>query len=61
MMNNKEVIKGMVILFIVITGSVLTIRSCTNGETLADYANKNSIPVHAENVSDNIETIESEE
>lgn len=53
MMNNKEVIKGMVILFLVITGSVLTIRSCTNGETLADYANKNSIPVHAENVSNN--------
>lgn len=46
--NKKELIKGIVILFIVIIGFTIAIRNFSGGENLYDYAEQNNIPVHGE-------------
>lgn len=52
MNNQKELIKGIILLFIIITGFTFAIRGFTKGENLYDYAEKNNIPVHAESVEE---------
>ena len=49
-MDNKqnELIKGIILLFIIITGFTFAIRSFSKGENLYDYAEKNNIPIHSE-------------
>ena len=47
-MNKEQLIKGLVIIIIVIFGSSILIRTLTSGQTLADYAVENKIPIHSE-------------
>ena len=48
MINKKELIKQIIILFLVIIGSAVFVRVMLGGETLLDYASENNIPIHAE-------------
>ena len=48
MKNKKELYKSIALLILITVGSVIVIRGCTKGETLYDYANKQNIPIHAE-------------
>lgn len=48
MIDKKELIKQIIILFLVIVGSAVLVRVMLGGETLLDYASENNIPIHAE-------------
>lgn len=55
MINKELIVKTLLILFIVIIGSVILVRSVNNGQTLSDYAEKNNIPIHSETTVEEFE------
>lgn len=57
-MNKEQLIKGLVIIIIVIFGSSILIRTLTSGQTLADYAVENKIPIHSEATEETTEDIQ---
>jgi len=50
MINKETIIKSLIILFFIIIGSTILVRSLTSGQTLSEYAIENNIPEHAEDV-----------
>lgn len=47
LINNKQFSKLILLLILIVFLSALLIRGISKGENLYDYAEKNSIPVHA--------------
>lgn len=52
MINRDLIVKSITILLVIIIGSVILVRGATRGQTLSDYAEKNNIPIHSENMYD---------
>lgn len=48
-MNKEQLTKSIIILLIIIFGSAILVRGISSGQTVADYANENNIPIHTDN------------
>lgn len=51
-MNKENLIKSLIILFMIIIGSAILVRSFTSGQTISEYAIENNIPTHSEEPAD---------
>ena len=51
-MNKELLLRQILILLMVIIASVVLIRSFASGQTLTEYAEKNNIPHHSEQVEE---------
>lgn len=51
-MNKELLLKPVLILLMVIIASVVLIKSFTGGQTLTEYAEKNNIPHHSEQIEE---------
>lgn len=49
--NKKELLKGIIFLLIIVIGFTIAIKNFSHGENLYDYADKNNIPVHGEQIN----------
>lgn len=54
-MNKEFITKSVLIMLVVFLGSIILVRSLSGGETLLEYAEKNNIPIHAQQSNDDSE------